>query len=166
MNYPFVIVCPVMKSNVNVSSIARTASCFGINKLIVTGHNAIDKDIARNLNLIIENHRSILPVISKYKTNGYKLIGLEQSKHAIKMHEYRFEMVPTVLVVGHEGKGIVPEIMQCLDEVIEIQQFGVPHSLNVATATSILLYEYSKQMVFESNIHAKITDQGGRVTCN
>ncbi len=154
MNTPFVIVCPVMKSNVNVSSIARTASCFGIDKLVITGHNTIDKDIARDCNLIIENHRSILPVISKYKINGYKLIGLEQSEKSIKIHEYKFEDVPTVLVVGHEGRGIIPEIMQCLDEIIEIPQFGMPHSLNVATATSILLYEYSKQIKVSKNENA------------
>ena len=62
------------------------------------------------------------------------------------MQEYIFEEVPTLLVVGNECRGIVDEIIIHLDEIIEIEQFGLPHSLNVAVATSIFLFEYSKQI--------------------
>lgn len=48
---PLVIACPVMKNNKNISMIARSASCFGASKLIITGQNRIDPHISRDINL-------------------------------------------------------------------------------------------------------------------
>lgn len=142
---PLVVACPAMKNNKNVSMIARSASCFGATKFIVTGQNRIDPHISRDINIPIENHRSILSVISKYKLDGYKIVGLEQSPKSIKLEEYTFEEVPMLLIVGNECKGIDPDVMACLDEIIEISLFGKPTSLNVAVAASVFLYEYTLQ---------------------
>ena len=52
-----------------------------------------------------------------------------------------------VLVMGNEGKGISPEIAEIMDKKIHIPQFGVDQeteSLNVGTATAILLSEFRR----------------------
>jgi tRNA G18 (ribose-2'-O)-methylase SpoU len=134
-----------MKSNVNISMIARSASCMGADTLIITGQNRITKHISRDCNIPIKHHNSLMPVIRKYKENGYKIIGLEQATNSSNMHQYKFADVPTFLVVGNECKGLDQEVLDSLDEVIEIPLFGKPHSLNVAVATSICLFEYAKQ---------------------
>ena len=51
----------------------------------------------------------------------------------------------TVLVVGNERTGLNDEILPLLDDVVEIPVFGLPHSFNVATATSMAMYEYCRQ---------------------
>jgi len=154
---PFVIACPVMKNNKNISMIARSASCFNVDKLIITGQNKIDQHISRNIKLQIENHRSIIPVISKYKLDGYKIIGLEQSFGSTSLHKCKFVDVPTLLIVGNECRGIDIEIMECVDELVEINHDDYPHSLNVAVATSIFLYEYTKQLK-RLSIHEDLDD--------
>lgn len=160
---PLVVACPVMKNNKNISMIARSAGCFGANKLIITGQNKIESNISRDCNIEIENHRSILPVISKYKTEGYKIIGLERSSKSVKLNNYHFIDIPILLVIGNECKGIDPEIMDCLDEIIEITLFGKPDCLNVAVAVSVFLYEYSKQMNKEIGFAEYLYDYTKRI---
>ena len=102
----FVVACPPMKSNVNISMIARSASCLGVEELIITGQNKIDNHIARDFNMPIRHHRSLLPVIKKYKKAGFKVIGLEQSTNSHNIYGYEFTDEPTLLVVGNECRGI------------------------------------------------------------
>ena len=64
---PLVIACPPMKNNKNISMIARSAGCFGADKLIITGQNKVESNISRDADIIIEKHNSIIPVISKYE---------------------------------------------------------------------------------------------------
>jgi len=145
-NGELIIACPTMKSNVNISAIIRSASCFGVSKVIVTGRNRIDDNIARDYNIEVKHHNTLLPVIKKYKNLGYKIIGLEQSTNSKNVFNYQFSKDPTVLVIGNERNGIYQPMLERLDEVIEIPLLNKPHSLNVAVATSVLLYEYAKQM--------------------
>ena len=47
--------------------------------------------------------------------------------------------------------------MECVDELVEINHDDYPHSLNVAVATSIFLYEYTKQLK-RLSIHEDLDD--------
>ncbi|MGB1040364.1 MAG: TrmH family RNA methyltransferase, partial [Flavobacteriales bacterium] len=51
---------------------------------------------------------------------------------------------PSILVMGSESHGISPELEQFLTKEIAIKKTGNAESLNVAIATSILLYELTK----------------------
>lgn len=140
-----IVACPTMKSNVNVSMIIRSASCLGAEKIIITGNNTVNKHIARDYDIQVKHHNTLLPVIKKYKEKGYIIIGLEQTDKSESVHTYSFNNVPTLLVIGNECKGITPDILELLDVAIEIPHLGKPSSLNVAMATTILLFEYLKQ---------------------
>lgn len=146
LNGELIIACPTMKTNSNVSMIVRSASCFGASKVIITGRNRIDDHISRDHNIEVKYHNSLVPVIVKLKRSGYKIIGLEQTTNSQRIFDYEFSAQPTVLVVGNECRGIEQDLLECLDEVIEIPLLNKPHSLNVAVATSVVLYEYAKQM--------------------
>ncbi|MFM8399278.1 MAG: TrmH family RNA methyltransferase, partial [Pirellula sp.] len=51
----------------------------------------------------------------------------------------------TALIVGAEREGLSQEELDQLDDVIEIPVYGRPFSFNVATATTMAVYEYCKQ---------------------
>jgi len=142
---PLVVACPPMKSNCNVSMLARSASCLGAVRFITTGQNRIDDHISRDCNIEMKHHHSLLPVIKRYRRQGYRVIGVEQATRSKNIYNYMFEDEPTLLVIGNECKGMDQEVLDCMDEVIEIPLFGEPHSLNVAVAASLCLYEYAKQ---------------------
>jgi tRNA G18 (ribose-2'-O)-methylase SpoU len=141
-----VVVCAPMRSNVNLSRIARVAACCGLERLICTGPAKLDRKIARDGadTLQIETHRTLLPVLEKLRQDGYRLVGLEQSTNSKNLHQYEF-VRRTALVIGNERTGITGDVLAQLDDVVEIPVWGLPYSYNVATATAMTLYEYCRQ---------------------
>ncbi len=143
---PLVLVCPQLKSNINFSRIVRAASCCGVTQMVTSGTGKVDATIARDgvEQVEISVRRSLGPVLKKLSTQGLRLVGLEQTTNSKVLYDYRF-VRESALVIGHERNGISPELLSLLDDVIEIPVFGLPYSYNVATATSMALYEYCRQ---------------------
>jgi len=141
-----VLVCAPLKSSVNLSRIVRAASCCGVSRLIACGTAKLDPKIARVAadDFAIERHRSLEPVLRKLRADSYQLAGLEQTTNSSNLHEFTFAR-RTALVVGNERLGLTELTLALLDHVVEIPVYGQPYSYNVATATSMALYEYCRQ---------------------
>src|SRR6478672_7267474 len=141
-----VLCCAPMRSNVNLSNIVRTAGCCGVTRLIACGNAKIDRTIARDGadQVRIEVHRTLPPVLKELKSDGYVLVGLEQTTNSQNLHEYHFGR-RTALVVGNERLGLTEEELTLVDVVVEIPVWGLPYAYNVANATAMALYEYCKQ---------------------
>lgn len=143
---PLVVACNPLRSNVNLSTIFRTAGCCGVKEIIATGNvkliSKIARDGAEQVNLTTKN--SLPPVLKKLKIEGYTLVGLEQTTNSTRLSDYAFPK-KTVIVVGSEREGLSDECLALLDAVVEIPVWGMPYSYNVATATSMALYEYCRQ---------------------
>jgi tRNA G18 (ribose-2'-O)-methylase SpoU len=141
-----VIVCAPMRSNINLSRIARAASCCGLIRMICCGPARLDRKIARDAadTIHIECHRTLPPVLQKLRGEGYRLVGLEQTSNSQYLHHYQFNH-RTALVIGNERTGLTDEVLKQLDAVVEIPVWGLPYSYNVATATAMCLYEYCRQ---------------------
>lgn len=143
---PLVVACVPLRSNVNLSRIVRTAACCGVTRIVVAGQAKIDPKIARDGAdcLEIEVRRSLPPVLKKMRTEGYVIIGLEQTTNSENIHTFKFPE-RAVLVIGNERLGLEQDVLDELDHVVEIPVYGKPFSYNVATATSMALYEYCRQ---------------------
>lgn len=141
-----ILACPQLRTNVNLARIIRAAGCCGVRRMIVCGKPKIDREIARNAldQVHLEHHRTLAPVLRELKAEGYALVGLEQASNSQCLYSFAFP-VRTVLVIGHERLGITEDVLALLDHVVEIPVYGLPHAYNVATATSIALYEYCRQ---------------------
>jgi tRNA G18 (ribose-2'-O)-methylase SpoU len=141
-----IVACVPMRSNVNISQIARTASACAVEKMIICGNASLISKIARDATkeLCVASHRSLKPVLKKLQQNGYSIVGIEQTSNSQNIHHFAFKR-RTVLVVGNERLGINDEILALLDDVIEIPVWGLPHSYNAASAANMALYEYCRQ---------------------
>ena len=141
-----IVAVPQMQSNVNLSRIVRVAGCFGIQRLVVAGPGKVDKKIARDgIDCVtIQSHRTLLPVLRRLRSAGYRIVGLEQATHSQILYEYKFAR-RSVLLVGHERHGISPEAFAELDDVVEIPIHGRPLSHNAATSAAMAIYEYCRQ---------------------
>ena len=137
---------PPLRSNINLSRIVRLASCCGLDRIICTGQAKLDRRIARDGAdaITIEVHRTLPPVLDKLRGEGYRLVGLEQTTDSKNLPEYAFAR-KTALVVGNERTGLTPDLLAMLHDVVEIPVWGMPYSYNVATATTMALYEYCRQ---------------------
>ena len=141
-----VIVCAPFRSRVNLSRIARAAGCCAAPKIVAAGNAKLDPEIARDAidTVELDVRRTLPPVLKELRSEGYKLVGLEQTTDSINIHDYSFDR-RTALVTGNERTGLTEEVLALLDETIEIPVWGLPHSYNVATATCMALYEYCRQ---------------------
>ena len=135
-----------MRSNVNVSRIARAAGCCGVQRMICCGNAKLIGKIARDAAeaLQVEVHRTLSPVLVKLRGEGFQIVGLEQTTNAKSIFEFTFER-RTALVIGNERSGIEDEVLRLLDYAVEIPVYGLPYAHNAATATAMALYEYCRQ---------------------
>lgn len=140
------LVCPPMRSRVNLSRIVRAASCFGLTRIIACGNTKIDPKISRGgaEQVEIEARRSLGPVVERLREEGYELVGLEQATNSEPLFEFPFAR-KTAIVLGGEREGIESPILETLDRVAEIPVYGLPYSFNVATAAVMVMYEYCRQ---------------------
>jgi tRNA G18 (ribose-2'-O)-methylase SpoU len=141
-----VVACAPMRSNINLSRIVRVASCSGIDRVICCGNAKVIGKIARDGAdaIRIDVHRTLAPVLRELKQEGYHLVGLEQTTGSVNLHQYAFQR-RTVLVIGNERLGLTDDLLELVDDVVEIPVWGLPYSYNVATATTMALYEYCRQ---------------------
>ena len=141
-----VVACAPLRSNVNLSTIVRTAGCCAVSRVIACGNPRLDRAVARDGadSVRLEVRNSLPPVLRTLRAEGYRLVGLEQATNSTNLHSYRFA-ARTALVIGNERAGLAPEALELLDDCVEIPVWGLPYSYNVATATAMTLYEYCRQ---------------------
>lgn len=162
-----VLIAHDIRSTHNVGSLLRTAECFGVKHVYFTGYTpypATDDDerlphIAAKLtsqihktslgteSMVAWSHETdIIELIKQLKTEGFTLVGLEQSENSIPLSNYS---VPekVALLIGREVEGIEKQLLAQCDTVVEILQFGKKESLNVVQATAIALYHCSSSIV-------------------
>ena len=141
-----VLACAPLRSNVNLSRIARAAGCWGVRRLVCCGTAKIVQKIARDASqtLELDVHRTLAPVLKKLRADGYELVGLEQTTNSQSIFDFAFER-RTVLVVGNERHGIDESILAMMDRVVEIPVYGMPYSHNAASSAIMGMYEYCRQ---------------------
>jgi tRNA G18 (ribose-2'-O)-methylase SpoU len=141
-----IVVCPPMRSNVNLSRIVRAAGCCGVRRMVCCGSAKVIGKIARDAGetLQVEVHRTLPPVLAKLRQEQYKIVGLEQTSNARWLWEFAFPR-RAALVVGNERSGIEDEVLRLLDHTVEIPIYGLPYAHNAATAAAMALYEYCRQ---------------------
>lgn len=144
----------------NVGSLLRTADSFGIENIIFSGYTPypqIENDtrlphIYKKLDISIAktalgaertvpySYEDIYTAIERLKDSGYRIVALEQSHDSIPIMQYQ-PSEATALVIGEEVSGVVADIIEICDDVIEIPMFGKKESLNVSVAAGIALYQ-------------------------
>jgi len=105
----------------------------------------LDKNIAKTAlaglnNVEYEYYIKIEDVIAKLKKDNIEVTALEQSDKSIDYRDADYSG-PIAIIVGNEIKGISEKILNLCDQVVHIPMHGVVKSLNVATATGIILYK-------------------------
>ncbi len=85
--------------------------------------------------------------ITGLKSEGYRIIGIEQAEGAISLNDFIPEKnIKYAFVFGHEVNGVDQEIIDMCDHVIEIPQSGTKHSLNIAVSAGIVMWEMYKSL--------------------
>jgi len=140
-----------IRSCYNVGSIFRTADAAGVSKIYLCGYTpAPDKDAKISKTALgaekfvpWEKHKQIWRLLKRLKTDGFRLMALEQNPKSKNIFSFKISKFPNIaLIVGHERKGLSKKILECVDDIVEIPMFGKKESLNVAVAVGITLYQF------------------------
>lgn len=105
----------------------------------------LDKEIAKTALAGLNNveweycvqTKDAIELLKKDKVN---IIALEQSENSVDYCDANYSS-PVSIIVGNEVLGISETILSLCDQVVQIPMHGVGKSLNVATATGIVLYK-------------------------
>ena len=96
-------------------------------------------------------YEAIEKAAKELKSEGYAILLVEQTDNSVMLQDFDFSQYEKVaLFVGNEVFGISDELLPLCDAAVEIPQFGTKHSLNVAVATGITLWEAVKQLAVRS----------------
>lgn len=134
----------------NVGAMARSAEALGADALVVTQHgtSALGQDTLRAsagalLHIPLCRVSSWEKAFEELKAHGIQLIAATTG--ATKNCTEIDLSIPVALIVGAEGTGLSPRLLQKADEKVCIPMQGKIESLNVAAAAAILLYEAQRQ---------------------
>ncbi|WP_460218830.1 TrmH family RNA methyltransferase [Psychroserpens sp. MEBiC05023] len=151
--FPITLICEHVTNAPNTGSLFRTADAFGIEKLIFCGEQVLlgrkmtKTSRATEKSVNYEVKPNAVDFVSELKQQGYTIIALEITTHSKTLGEYQFpKNTPIALVIGDENFGISEAILNASDAVIHIDMYGQNSSMNVVQATSITLYEITKQI--------------------
>lgn len=154
---PITIVLDNVRSSLNVGSVFRTADAFLIEKIILCGITATppNKDIRKSAlgstnSVDWEYEDNTIDAVLKLKKNNYSIIGVEQVKESIMLNNFKISEDQIAIIFGNEVDGVMNEVINLCDKVIEIPQFGTKHSLNISVSSGIVIWElWNKLMSFK-----------------
>ena len=132
----------------NLGTIIRSAVAFNIDTIILSEdccdiYNAkvlrSSQGMLFHINVLVRNLNKIIPELKK---QNYKIIGTDViSGNDLKSFKNDGKFA---IIMGNEGNGLTKEIKSMCDDFIYIDMNKNCESLNVAIATSIILYELSR----------------------
>jgi len=144
---PVAVLLDNVRSLYNVGAFFRTGDATAIERLYLGGitgrppQRAISKTaLGAEETVDWEHTGDPVALLENLRGRGYEIAAVETTIHAVDLFDWapRF---PVCVAFGHEVDGLQREISDLCDTHVRIPMLGTKHSLNVATAGGVVLYE-------------------------
>jgi tRNA G18 (ribose-2'-O)-methylase SpoU len=150
---PVIVVLDDIRSAYNVGLMFRLCDCVNVEALWLAGitaypgvsehaSNRIAKTgVGGSVDVLPWRHvEDPVPAVQALKDEGWMVVALEQGAGTTSWRAADYGK-RTVVVFGHERRGVRPELLELADVVVELPVRGITNSLNIATCASVVLYE-------------------------
>ena len=146
-----IIMLDQITSTENIGSIARSAAALGVGSYLLPvqgphpyGRRALRVSMGHVSKLKVHRYDDIFATLKTLKADGYKIFAAEVTAEATPLVKVE---IPSkwVLLMGHEGKGISPEVLSACDEAVQIEMEPGIRSFNVGVAAAILMYQFKNR---------------------
>ena len=151
--FPITLICDNVTNAPNIGSLLRISDALGVEELIFCGENSQlgkrMKKTSRSTEKYVsyKEESDILQVVTSLKAKRYFIIVLEITDSSISLDDFILNTnQPIALIIGNENVGVSEDILKLAGEIVHIKMFGTNTSMNVVQATSIILYELTKQL--------------------
>lgn len=146
---PVIAVLENIRSAYNVGSVFRTADAFLLEAIYISGYTCVPphKEIKKTAlgaeeTVDWKHFTNAAEAIKTLKADGYKIYAVEQALNSHPLQLMDFKPNEKIAVIfGNEVTGVEQETIGQCDGCIEIPQLGMKHSLNIATAAGVVLWE-------------------------
>jgi 23S rRNA (guanosine2251-2'-O)-methyltransferase len=144
---PVTVLLDNVRSMYNVGAFFRAGDGAAVEELLLSGitarppKRAISKTaLGAEESVKWQSAADPVKAVMELRDRNYEIAAIETTVHAVDLFVWK-PRFPVCVVFGHEVDGIRPELSSLCDTHIRIPMLGIKHSLNVATAGGIVLYE-------------------------
>jgi tRNA G18 (ribose-2'-O)-methylase SpoU len=142
--FPYSVLMQHIKGDFNISTFVRNGNAFGVDKLFYFGQRQWDRRGAVGTH----NYKQLTHIKTQDElrdmARDYRFVALENAvKGAVSLIEFE-PQVNDLYIFGEESLGICDEILALCEAFVYIPQFGSVRSLNVGTASGILMNHISQ----------------------
>ena len=148
MSLPAALILFNVDGGINISMAIRSAALFGFSDVYIVGRRKRDKRGDVGACNYIKVHQIETINDEYFKENKLMPIIVEQNGEPLEEFDFRPYFPKTLgnfkvaFVVGSEQEGVNIKLNA---PIITISQYGVMRSFNVSMASSIVMYEYTRQ---------------------
>lgn len=148
-----IVLASLVNKAPNLGGICRLSDVLGAELLCLNEMSVCERHDFKSVAMTADQwmpmmeikEEEILEFMRLKKLEGYTLIGLEQTDNSIQLNgDFKFPE-KCILLLGKEREGIPGNLLAELDMCIEIKQVGVVRSMNIQTATAVVVQAYSSQ---------------------
>ena len=152
---PLVVVLENIRSAYNVGSVFRTSDAFLLESIYICGYTAYPphKEIKKTALGAEETvdwkyFKKTSEAIDELRKENYRVYSVEQAMNSHPLQQIKFEKDQKLAVVfGNEVTGVEQSTIALTDGCIEIPQLGMKHSLNIATAVGVVVWEFVRTRI-------------------
>lgn len=152
---PVMVVLENIRSAYNVGSVFRTCDAFLVEGIYIIGYSAKPphKEIKKTAlgaeeTVSWKYFKTTAEAISELRESGFRVYAAEQAEKSILLNKIDRPANEKIAVVfGNEVTGVEQSTINSCDGCIEIPQLGMKHSLNIATAAGVVLWELIRNKI-------------------
>jgi tRNA G18 (ribose-2'-O)-methylase SpoU len=140
---PFSVVMQNLTGDFNFSTVIRNGNAFGAKAIYYLGGR---KKYDRRAAVGTQNYSSVihLPAIEDLIAlkKDYVFVGLETNiEKTVPMASFIWPK-NSLIIIGEEQNGLLPDVVNLCDHLVEIEMIGSVRSLNAGCSSSIAMYDY------------------------
>lgn len=157
--FDYSIVCCNIGNDFNIATVIRNSNAFLAKEVVIYGNKKYDrrgtvgthhytnfkhvKSVDNLFDYIMELRHSFRNNSTQRQRREVRLVAVDNVLDASNINDYTFDAnVYYVFIFGQEQIGIPQEVLDIADDVIYIPQYGSVRSINVGTASGIVMNNY------------------------
>lgn len=137
----------------NIGSVVRTANAMGAAAFHIVGRRRWNRRGAMVTDRYqVEHHHPSVADFAQWAAEGeggtpLRIIGIDNVPGSVPIETFDLPR-DCVLVLGQEGPGISPQMLEVCEVVLEITQFGSTRSINAGAAAAIAMHAWVRRHTF------------------
>jgi 23S rRNA (guanosine2251-2'-O)-methyltransferase len=145
-----------LRSMYNVGAVFRTADGAAVSRIYLSGITPLPTQpgvaktaLGAETTVAWESTSDAIGLVRSLRDRGHEIAAIET--HAVDLFDWKPQF-PACVLFGNEVDGLPEELQSAVDVCVRIPMLGMKHSLNVATAAGIVMYELLRKY---RNLHLR-----------